>query len=326
VLQLLAKRFEVEGYRLEIGASVGIAMAPRDAGTADGLLRCADVAMYSAKRSRTGYAVYSSSQDPYTAERLTLLSELSGAFRRGEMVLHYQPRVSLAQKRLRGFEALVRWNHPRLGRLPPAQFIPLAELSDVIRPLTLWILEQGLRQQREWADAGHPTRLAINFSARHLLDDDCPDQIAALLAREGIAAESLELEITESALIADPEHATATLERIRALGVQIAVDDYGTGYSSLSHLRRLPLHALKIDVSFVRNMLRNAQDRVIVESTVGLAHNLGLNVVAEGIEDEGTLAALRAMGCDEGQGFYIGAPMDAEEAARWMRASPLALH
>ena len=325
VLGLLTKRFEVEGYRLEIGASVGIALAPRDATTADGLLRCADVAMYSAKRSRSGYAVYSSAQDPYTAERLTLLSELSGAFRRGEMVLHYQPRVSLAQRRLRGFEALVRWNHPRLGRLPPSVFIPLAELSDVIRPLTLWILEEGLRQQQAWARQGRHTRLAINFSARHLLDDACPDQIAQLLARAGTAAESLELEITESALIADPEHATATLERIRGLGVQIAVDDYGTGYSSLSHLRRLPLHALKIDVSFVRNMLKSAQDRVIVESTVGLAHNLGLNVVAEGIEDEGTLAALRAMGCDEGQGYFIAPPMDADEAGRWMHASPLAL-
>jgi diguanylate cyclase (GGDEF)-like protein/PAS domain S-box-containing protein len=326
VLALLGKRFEVEGYRLEIGASVGIALAPRDGTQADGLMRCADVAMYSAKRSRSGYAVYSQSQDPYTAERLTLLSELSGAFRRGEMVLHYQPRVGLAQRRLRGFEALVRWNHPRLGRLAPGQFIPLAELSDVIRPLTLWILEEALRQRGEWAKEGRATHLAVNFSARQLLDDACPEQIAAILEESGSGAESLELEITESALIADPEHATATLERIRALGVQIAVDDYGTGYSSLSHLRRLPLHALKIDVSFVRNMLRNSQDRVIVESTVGLAHNLGLNVVAEGIEDESTLAALRAMGCDEGQGYFIAPPMDAAEAGRWMHASPLAVH
>ncbi len=321
VLELTGRRFEVEGYRLEIGASVGIALAPRDASDPDGLLRCADVAMYSAKRGRSGYAVYSQTQDPYTAERLTLLSELSGAFRRGEMVLHYQPRVSLAQGSLRGFEVLIRWNHPRLGRLAPAQFIPLAELSDVIRPLTLWIIEEALRQQHDWARRGHPTRLAVNFSARQLLDDACPEQIAQMLEREGTAPEVLELEITESALIADPEHATATLERIRALGVQIAVDDYRTGYSSLSHLRRLPLHALKIDVSFVRNMLRNAQDRVIVESTVGLAHSLGMEVVAEGIEDEATLAALRAMGCDEGQGFAIAPPMDAIEAARWMAES-----
>jgi EAL domain-containing protein (putative c-di-GMP-specific phosphodiesterase class I) len=305
---------------------VGIALAPRDAATADGLLRCADVAMYSAKRERSGFCSYSPGQDPYTADRLALLSELGSAFRRGEMVLHYQPRVSLAQRRLRGFEALVRWNHPRLGRLAPAQFIPLAELSDVIRPLTLWILEESLRQQREWAGAGRATHLAVNFSARHLLDDACPEQIAAILAQAGSAAETLELEITESALIADPEHATATLERIRALGVQIAVDDYGTGYSSLSHLRRLPLHALKIDVSFVRNMLRSAPDRAIVESTVGLAHNLGLSVVAEGIEDEETLGALRAIGCDEGQGYFIAPPMDAVEAGRWMQASPLLVH
>ena len=323
VLAALEKRFEVDSYRLEIGASVGIALSPRDAKSADGLLRCADVAMYSAKRGRTGYAVYSQSQDPYTAERLTLLSELSGSFRRDEMVVHYQPRVILAQKRLRGFEALVRWDHPRLGRLPPSQFIPLAEFSDVIRPLTLWILRAGLRQRRAWAEEGRPTRLAVNFSARHLMDERCPDQIGEILEQEDTPAEALELEITESALIADPEHATVTLERIRNLGVQIAVDDFGTGFSSLSHLRRLPLHALKIDVSFVRNMLKSAQDRVIVESTVGLAHNLGLSVVAEGIEDEPTLAALRAIGCDEGQGYFIAPPMDAAEASRWMQASPL---
>jgi diguanylate cyclase (GGDEF)-like protein/PAS domain S-box-containing protein len=323
VLAALARRFEVEAYRLEIGASVGIALAPRDAKSADGLLRCADVAMYSAKRGRSGYAVYSQAQDPYTAERLTLLSELSGSFRRDEMVLHYQPRVILAQKRLRGFEALVRWNHPRLGHLPPAQFIPLAEFSDVIRPLTLWVLRTAVRQRRAWAEEGHATRLAVNFSARHLMDDRCPEQIGEILEAEATPADALELEITESALIADPEHATATLERIRALGVQIAVDDFGTGFSSLSHLRRLPLNALKIDVSFVRNMLKSTQDRVIVESTVGLAHNLGLSVVAEGIEDEATLAALRAMGCDEGQGYYIGRPMDAAAAGDWMRASPL---
>jgi diguanylate cyclase (GGDEF)-like protein/PAS domain S-box-containing protein len=323
VLAALERRFEVDHYRLEIGASVGIAMAPRDAKTADGLLRCADVAMYSAKRGRSGYAVYSQAQDPYTAERLTLLSELSGSFRRDEMVVHYQPRVILAQKRLRGFEALVRWNHPRLGHLPPSQFIPLAEFSDVIRPLTLWILRTAIRQRRAWAESGHATRLAVNFSARQLMDDRCPDQIGEILEEEGTPAEALELEITESALIADPEHATVTLERIRSLGVQIAVDDFGTGFSSLSHLRRLPLHALKIDVSFVRNMLKSSQDRVIVESTVGLAHNLGLSVVAEGIEDEPTLAALRAMGCDEGQGYFIAPPMDAAEAGRWMESSPL---
>ena len=324
VLRALTAPFEIEGYRLEVGASAGIALAPRDATTADGLLRCADVAMYAAKRERSEACAYSPAQDPYTAERLALLSELGTAFGRGEMVLHYQPRVSLATRRLRGFEALVRWDHPRLGRLAPARFIPLAELSDVIRPLTLWILEEALRQQRAWAGDGRAVHMAVNFSARHLADDACPEQIAAILARVGAPAESLELEITESALIADPAHATAALERIRALGVQVAVDDYGTGYSSLSHLRRLPLHALKIDVSFVRNMLVNPQDRVIVESTVGLAHNLGLTVVAEGIEDEATLAALREMSCDEGQGFFIGKPMDAAEATRWMDASRLA--
>jgi EAL domain-containing protein (putative c-di-GMP-specific phosphodiesterase class I) len=180
------------------------------------------------------------------------------------------------------------------------------------------VLDHALAQQRAWREAGMDTAVSVNLSARHLVDDACPEQIARLLATHATDAQRLELEITESALIADPERASSMLRRIRALGVQIAIDDFGTGYSSLSHLKRLPLHALKIDMSFVRHMLSGAEDRAIVESTISLAHNLGLKVVAEGIEDEATLAALRACGCDEGQGFHIGRPMSAEEATRWL--------
>jgi diguanylate cyclase (GGDEF)-like protein/PAS domain S-box-containing protein len=314
----LTAAFEVEGYRLEIGASIGVAIAPRHASTASELLRCADVAMYAAKRDGLGFAVYDSRQDPYSAERLALLSELGSAIRGNQMVVHYQPRAGLSDDVVNGFEALVRWQHPQLGLLSPARFIPLAELSDVIRPLTLWVLDHALAQQRAWREAGMDTAVSVNLSARHLVDDACPEQIARLLATHATDAQRLELEITESALIADPERASSMLRRIRALGVQIAIDDFGTGYSSLSHLKRLPLHALKIDMSFVRHMLSGAEDRAIVESTISLAHNLGLKVVAEGIEDEATLAALRACGCDEGQGFHIGRPMSAEEATRWL--------
>ncbi|QJR15329.1 bifunctional diguanylate cyclase/phosphodiesterase [Usitatibacter palustris] len=318
VLSVLTAPFEVGTYRLEIGASIGIALAPHHGATASGLLRCADVAMYSAKRLGAGFAVYDQEQDPYSTERLALLSELNSAVRRNELVVHYQPRVRLADGALVGFEALVRWEHPRLGLLPPGRFIPLAELSDVIRPLTLCVLGQALAQQRVWASKGTPVRMSVNLSARHLLDDACPEQVERLLKTHGADPKMLELEITESALIADPERANATVARLRALGVQLAVDDFGTGYSSLSHLKRLPLHALKIDVSFVSHMLTRREDRVIVESTIALAHNLGLSVVAEGIEDEATLAALRASGCDEGQGFHVARPMDAEAATRWI--------
>ncbi len=318
VLASLTAPIDIEGYRLEIGASVGVALAPAHADTSSGLLRCADVAMYAAKRTGSSHAIYDASQDPYSTERLALLSDLGTAVRDGQLRVHYQPRVRLADGAVRGFEALVRWQHPRLGLLPPSRFVPLAELSDVIRPLTYWVLAESLNQQREWRDRGIDLRLAVNLSARHLIDEACAARIAEMVARTGVEPSSLELEITESAIIADPERAGATLERIRALGVRVAVDDFGTGFSSMSHLKRLPLTALKIDVSFVRQMLASPADRAIVESTIHLAHDLGLSVIAEGIEDEATMAALRAQGCDEGQGFFIGHPMTAADATAWL--------
>jgi PAS domain S-box-containing protein len=266
----------------------------------------------------SNYAAYDASQDPYSTERLVLLSELGEAVRAGELRVHYQPRVRLADGAVRGFEALARWLHPRHGLLAPSRFVPLAELSDVIRPFTLWVLEEALRQQRVWSERGRDVRISVNLSARHLMDEACAARIAEALERTGAQARSLELEITESAIIADPERARATLERIRELGVQVAIDDFGTGFSSLSHLKRLPLNALKIDVSFVRQMLASPADRAIVESTIHLAHDLGLAVVAEGIEDAATMDALRAHGCDEGQGYFVARPMAPDDAAAWL--------
>ncbi len=320
LLDALATPAEVEGLRLEVGASIGIALMPRHATTPSGLLRCADVAMYATKARGTGRGLYDASQDPYSTERLTLLSELGGAVRRGELRLAYQPRVAIANGAVRGVEALVRWQHPRHGLLAPERFVPLAELSDVVRVLTLWVLDEALAQQARWRAGGRAVPVSVNFSARHLMDEACADHIVQCLAAHGADPGGLEIEITESALIADPERAAATLERIRATGVRIAVDDFGTGYSSLAHLRRLPLHTLKIDVSFVRQMLASAPDRAIVASTIHLAHDLGFGAVAEGIEDGETLAALTAMGCDEGQGFHLGRPMPPAELGEWLAA------
>jgi diguanylate cyclase (GGDEF)-like protein/PAS domain S-box-containing protein len=315
-LAAITAPLEIEGYRLEVGASVGIAIAPDHAESPSGLLRCADVAMYDAKRHGSGFSVYHASLDPYSEERLALLTELGGAMGRGEMRVHYQPRRHLATGKTSGFEALARWEHPRLGLLGPGKFVPLAELSDVIRPLTLWVLETALKQRCAWDSKGG--RMAVNLSARHLLDDSCPEQIGRVISQTGADPSMLELEITESGLIADPDRAQAILERIRDMGIRIAIDDFGTGYSSLSHLKRLPVHALKIDISFVRQMLSSPADGAIVDSTIGLAHQLGLSVAAEGIENTETLEALLAHGCDEGQGFFIGRPMPAADATAWM--------
>jgi len=315
-LAAITAPLEIEGYRLEVGASVGIAIAPDHGTTPSALLRCADVAMYDAKRQGSGFSVYNVTLDPYSEERLGLLTELGGAMGRGEMRVHYQPRRHLATGRTSGFEALARWQHPRLGLLGPGKFVPLAELSDVIRPLTLWVLETALKQRCAWNHQGGV--MAVNLSARHLLDDSCPEQIGRVISQAGADPSMLELEITESGLIADPDRAQVILERIRDMGVSIAIDDFGTGYSSLSHLKRLPLHTLKIDVSFVRQMLASPADRAIVESTIGLAHQLGLSVAAEGIENSETLEKLRSRGCDEGQGYFIGRPMPAAEATAWM--------
>jgi predicted signal transduction protein with EAL and GGDEF domain len=319
-LAALTAPFDIQGYRLEIGASVGIALHPAQGNSAMDLLRCADIAMYIAKRRGVGYALYDAADDAYSPERLLLISQLGTAVRGNELELHFQPRLNLQTDQPTGFEALVRWRHPTMGLLPPSQFIPLAELSDVIRPLTLWVLDRALAQVQAWSFLNRSMRMAVNLSARHLMDDSCADQIARLLSKHGVTPHLLELEVTESAIIIDPERATRTLNRIHEMGVHVSIDDFGTGYSSLSHLKQLPLSALKIDMSFVSNMLRNPKDAAIVESTIGLAHNLGLSVVAEGIEDENTLVHLRTLGCDEGQGFLIGRPMLPVQALDWIIA------
>ncbi|MBL8517652.1 MAG: EAL domain-containing protein [Betaproteobacteria bacterium] len=317
-LAAITAPFEVSGYRLEVSASIGIARYPEHGQSATELFRRADIAMYQAKRRGAGWEFYSAEEDPYSPARLGLMSQLGSAVRAGEFELNFQPRLTLTDRKLAGFEALVRWRHPQLGLLPPGRFIHLAELSDAIRPLTLWIFDAALKHQAEWRALGRHTAVAINLSPRLLMDKSCPAQIEALLRRHDADPALVECEVTESSLIVDTGRVSDTLRQLHVMGLKVAIDDFGTGYSSLSHLKRLPLHALKIDVSFVTHMVANEQDAAIVASTIGLAHNLGLTVVAEGIEDEATLIRLTELGCEEGQGYWIARPMPAGEAARWL--------
>jgi diguanylate cyclase (GGDEF)-like protein/PAS domain S-box-containing protein len=321
ILEVIHAPFDVESTRLEISASIGIALCPDHSADASDLLRYADVAMYAAKRLTSGWTVYESALDPHSPRRLAMMTDLGEAIRKNQLVLHFQPRVSISQQKLVGMEALVRWQHPTLGLVPPAQFVPLAEMSESIRPLTWWVLEAALAQQNLWVKQGLPLRVAVNFSARHLMDDAYPGQIKRLLARYGTDPDAIELEITESAIIADPGRAMNILTRIHAMGVRLSIDDFGTGYSSLAYLRRLPLHALKIDQSFVRQMTRSVHDTIIVRSTIALAHNLRLTVIAEGVEDAATLDQLASYHCDEAQGYHVARPMPPEDLTQWLRSN-----
>ncbi|WJW76270.1 EAL domain-containing protein [Thiohalobacter sp. IOR34] len=321
LLDAIHSSYRLNGMDLEVGASAGIALYPQHGADASTLLRCADVAMYLAKKEASNYAFYRPEQDDYTPQRLLLMTELGNAVRSDQLCLYFQPQVGLDPRRPVGFEALVRWQHPRRGLLLPGDFIPLAEISEHIGPLTLWVIDHALAQWRLWHEQGMDCSIAVNLSPRNLMDERCPANIRRLLERHGVDPHCLELEITESAIIADPDRALLVLNEIHALGVRLAIDDFGTGYSSLSYLKKLPIDSLKIDLSFVRNMLDDDQDAVIVNSTVNLAHNLGLQVVAEGVEDRETLDVLAAIRCDQVQGFHIGRPMPAEAALAWWQGA-----
>ncbi len=313
VQEALRQPFVVGGIGLEVGASIGIAIYPRDGADSHALLRSADVAMYAAKAAQVGIAVYSPQQDRHTPERLALMTDLGQALRNDELILHYQPKLDLASREIVGYEALVRWNHPRQGQLQPDAFIALAETGNLIHPLTLHVIELALAERRRWRDAGRSHTMAVNISARNLLDKGFAETIGKLVERYNVAAGELEFELTETALIQDPEGAAQLLDRIAALGIRLSIDDFGTGFSSLAYLRRLPLHALKIDRMFVQSLADNTQDLAIVRSTIGLAHNLGLKVIAEGVEDRRVLSLLADLGCDQAQGFYISKPLPADQ-------------
>ncbi len=324
VLDTLRNQFRVEDFSTELSASIGISLAPSQAEDISTLLRYADVAMYRAKTEMMGLALYDAEYDPHSPKRLALMGELGQAIREGQLVLYYQPKVDLASQALCGFEALVRWQHPELGLVPPGEFIPIAENTSLVHPLTAWVLEQSVTQCRRWHDQGLRVRVAVNLSARNLLDEHIPEQVDRLLHQQRLPPEFLELEITESSIMTDPPRAMRVLERLHQLGVWLAIDDFGTGYSSLAYLKRMPVQTLKIDYSFVRHMLDDEQDGIIVNSTVHLAHNLGLRVVAEGVEKPELLEKLVAMGCNQAQGYHIARPMPPDELQQWLVSSPWA--
>ena len=302
-------------------ADVGIAFFPQHGRESAELLRRADVAMHEAKRSGSGLAVFVSEPEDQTARRLALLSELRDGIPRGELVLHYQPKVDLTTRHTTGVEALVRWQHPREGLLMPAQFMPEAERSELIEPLTRWVLDTALRQQREWRDAGRDLTMAVNISARSLTrDSELPAVVAELIDTWDVTAGALILELTESALI--DADAPAVLDRLHGMGPRLAIDDFGTGHSSLVYLQRLPIDQVKVDRSFVMNLATTPSDAVIVRSTIDLAHNLGVTVVAEGVEDYVALDLLIEYGCECAQGYLFTRPRPADDLAAWLTESP----
>jgi diguanylate cyclase (GGDEF)-like protein len=317
LIQALEAPFELEGHTLALGASVGIAMHPQHGETVESLLRSADVAMYTAKRARSGVSIYAPDQDQHSVDRLGLLAELREALTHDdELTLYYQPKWDLRSGALAGFEALARWHHPRHGLLEPDQFIELAEQTGLMRPLTRYLLQVALRQVRAWQKVGLQVPVAVNLSPSSLQDIQLASEIDQLLAEAGVAPEWLEVEITEEAYMTQPEVAAATLARLRDMGVRVAIDDFGTGYASLVYLQKLPVDRIKIDRGFVRALLRDESQATIVRALIDLGHNLGLEVVAEGVEDEATRTGLAALGCDYAQGYALGVAQPAEDLTR----------
>jgi diguanylate cyclase (GGDEF)-like protein len=312
--------FIVGDLTLQVEASIGAVISGLHGDDAVTLLQRADIAMYVAKERSLGVFAYDPAADGHTPERLALLSDLRRALEGDELVLHYQPQIDLVTNEIRAVEALVRWNHPTRGLVFPDGFIPLAEHTGLIGPLTRYVLDSALAQARRWMDAGMPLQVSVNLSARNLLDEQLHDQVAGLLAAHGVPASLLLLEVTESAIMTEPVRAGEVLNRLNRIGVKIAVDDFGVGYTSLGQLKNLPIAELKIDKSFVMTMTDDRSNALIVHSVVDLGHNLGMVTVAEGVENVGAEAALIARGCDVGQGYYYSRPLPATAFDEWRAA------
>ena len=325
IARALEREFQVGGHKLYVGGSVGVAMYPDHGTEVSVLMRHADVAMYLAKHTGRHSAFYDDSQDENSVLRLQLVKELKDAIDNNHLELYYQPKLDVGRKAITSVEALLRWNHPEHGMVPPDRIIPVAEQTGVIKKLTHWVLESALQQQLHWRKAGSDINVAVNLSTHDLRDASLPDTVGELLAATATPPDKLTLEITESAMMSDLTSATVLLSRIKEMGVGIAIDDFGTGFSSLSYLKKLPVKELKIDKSFVFNMNRDENDSMIVHSTIDLAHNLGLRVVAEGVENEETLERLREQGCDLVQGYHLCRPLPPEQLERWLREQPYSI-
>jgi diguanylate cyclase (GGDEF)-like protein len=324
-LASLEQSFLLGDVAVDVETSIGLTMAPQHAGTVEELMRCADLALWSAKERKTGVVIYEPAAAVTQPNRLLLLGELRRALeQRDQLILHYQPKVALKPSHLVGVEALVRWQHPTKGIVSPAEFIPIAESTGLINKLTTYVLEQAVRQARAWLSDGLTVPIAVNLSPRCLLDVDLVDLVRGLLVEHSLPAELLRLEVTETAVMTNPALAMSTLTGLHELGIRLSIDDYGTGYSSMAYLNRLPVDELKVDRSFVLNMLDNDNDAVLVRSAIDLGHNLGLTVVAEGVEKPEHVTALRDFGCDVAQGYHYARPMPPDDVASWLRTSGVA--
>lgn len=317
-LALIKQPYLLDGIQVQISASAGVARFPQAGPDPNALTRLADQAMRQAKLEGSGYKLHDPALADTEPQRLLMLSYLRKALADDEFILHYQPKLSLTTNRIMGFEALLRWQNPVRGLLLPSEFIPTMELSDLIHPVTIWVIENAVKQCKIWQQAGYSFIIAANISARNLLDQQLPEKIGAILARHDLDAGFLELEITESSLIADPDRSFDVLRRLHEIGVQLSIDDFGTGYSSLAYLQKLPVDSLKIDRSFVMDSGQGREGRSIVGSIIGLAHNLRVSVTAEGVEDEASLQLLRDLGCDHAQGYYISRPLPVENVCAWL--------
>jgi diguanylate cyclase (GGDEF)-like protein len=320
VLKVLEEPVVVGGLALQVEASIGIAMFPENGRTVDQVMRAADVAMYVTKEQRSGYEFYDEDthEHRHDAGRLALIGELRRAMDETELVLYYQPKVDLRSGKVKGVEALARWHHPERGLLSPDEFIPLAERSNLLRPMTLFLIDTALRQANSWRSKGIEMTVAVNLSMQNMLDLRLPNDLARLLTSWRLPAGSLELEITESTIMADRRRAQTILGRLSKMGVRLSIDDFGTGYSSLAYLQELPVDAIKIDKSFVMSMESDPGNATIVQSTVDLGHNLGLEVVAEGVESADVYNNLASLGCDYAQGYFLSKPLEPAKMTIWL--------
>jgi diguanylate cyclase (GGDEF)-like protein len=314
---------EREGVALNVDASIGLALVPQHAEDLDSLMQRADVALNRAKDHRSRVEVYAPELDHFDAARLALLGQVRPALERGEFVLHYQPQVDLRSGRMSSVEALLRWRHPERGLIPPLQFIPLIEQTALVGPVALYVIDRALAQLARWRDHGLHLTVAVNLSARNLLDPELPHRIGTLLGRHATPAHRLTVEVTEGATMSDPERAVAVLRELRAMGVGVSIDDFGTGHASIAYLTRLPASELKIDRSFVTDMCASPREEAIVRSMIDLARHLQLQVVAEGIETQAVWDRLLELGCDTAQGYLLSRPLPAEELWSWLHAQEL---
>jgi len=318
ILDTIRQPFDTAGLVFDVDASIGIAMADGSALTAEDLMRRADVAMYTAKEDHLSHAVYRAERDHYSPERLELAGRLRRAISDGELVLHYQPQVDLVTGRPVGVEALLRWNHPERGLIPPDEFIPVAERTELIRPLTAFVFSAAITQAAVWHRAGRALRVSVNLSARNLAEDDLVDSIAQLLRAHALPPPMLVVELTETTVMASPARAAEIMSRLRAIGVRISIDDFGTGHSSLAYLTKLPTDELKIDRSFVQRMSADPTAATVVRAIVDLAHSLRLDIVAEGVETAEHADTLREIGCATAQGYYYSRPRTARDLDQWL--------